>query len=48
MDLMGVKGRLETSSYEKEETMHYVMQLVAEKVTFLSSKKESKEENKEN
>ena len=41
--LIGVKGRLETSSYEKEESMHYVMQLIAEKVTFLSSKKESKE-----
>jgi single-stranded DNA-binding protein len=34
---------LETSSYEKEETMHYVMQLIAEKVTFLSNRKESKE-----
>jgi len=42
-----VKGRLETSSYEKDESMHYVMQLIAEKVTFLSSKKDSKEENKE-
>ena len=36
-DLIGIKGRLETDSYEKEERMHYVMNLVAEKVTFLSS-----------
>lgn len=42
-DLVGIKGRLETNSYEKEEIKHYVMQLIAEKVTFLSSKKESKE-----
>ncbi|MBO5414018.1 MAG: hypothetical protein J6A17_00145 [Bacilli bacterium] len=34
---IGIKGRLETDSYEKEERMHYVMNLVAEKVTFLSS-----------
>ncbi len=46
-DLVGVKGRLETSSYEKDESMHYVMQLIAEKVTFLSSKKDSKEEKEE-
>lgn len=38
-DLVGIKGRLETSSYEKEEIKHYVMELIAEKVTFLSSKK---------
>ena len=36
-DLIGIKGRLETDSYEKEEKMYYVMNLVAEKVTFLSS-----------
>ena len=33
--LIGIKDRLETDSYEKEERMHYVMNLVAEKVTFL-------------
>ena len=36
-DLIGIKGRLETDSYEKEEKIYYVMNLVAEKVTFLSS-----------
>jgi single-strand DNA-binding protein len=46
-DLVGVKGRLETSSYEKDESVHYVMQLIAEKVTFLSSKSDTKEEKKE-
>ena len=34
---IGIKVRLETDSYEKEERMHYFMNLVAEKVTFLSS-----------
>lgn len=39
-DLLGVKGRVQTRSYEdKEEKKHFVMEIVAEKVTFLSSKK---------
>ena len=38
-DLVGIKGRLETSSYEKDEQMKYVTSVVAEKVTFLTSKK---------
>ena len=38
-DLVGIKGRLETSSYEKEDQVKYVTSVVAEKVTFLTSKK---------
>ena len=40
-DIVGVKGYLKTSSYEdKEGTKRYVTDVIAEKVTFLSSKKE--------
>ena len=38
-DLIGIKGHVETDVYEKDEEKHYAMNLVAEKVTFLSSKK---------
>ena len=38
-DLIGVKGRLQSSIYEKEDgSKAYKMELIAEKVTFLSSK----------
>ena len=47
-DLLGVKGRVQTRNYEdKEEKKHFVMEIVAEKVTFLSSKKDEKEESKD-
>ena len=39
-DVIGVKGRIETSTYEKGKEKKYVTTVVAEKVTFLSSKKE--------
>ena len=39
-DLLGVKGRVETSSYEKDDQRKYVTEVIAEKITFLSSKKE--------
>ena len=38
-DIIVVKGRLQSSTYEKEDgTKAYKMELIAEKVTFLSSK----------
>ena len=37
-DLVGVKGRLQTSRYETEDGMRYITEVIAEKVTFLSSK----------
>ena len=41
---MGIKGRVQSRSFEVEdEKRRYVMEIVAEKVTFLSSKKEEKE-----
>jgi len=40
-DLVGIKGRLQTRSYEQNDDVKYVTELVAEKVTFLSTKKEA-------
>ncbi len=37
-DLVGVKGRIQTSDYESSDGHKYVTEVVAEKVTFLSSK----------
>ena len=37
-DVIGVKGRLQTSKYEDEnKKTHYVMDVIAERVTFLST-----------
>ncbi len=38
-DIVGVKGRIQVSSYEKENEKKYNMEVVAEKVSFLSSRK---------
>ena len=39
-DVVGIKGRLQSSNYEDENgKKHYAMEVVAEKITFLSSKK---------
>lgn len=38
-DIVGIKGRLQSSSYEKDGEIKYVMEVIAERVTFLSSKK---------
>ena len=42
--LIGVKGRLQTRVYEKDEEKKYTTEVVAEKVTFLSSKKKEEAE----
>ena len=43
-DIVGIKGRLQTSSYEKEDGEKvYVVDVVAEKVSFLSSRKADEE-----
>ena len=39
MDLIGLRGRLETYNYETEDGRKYLTEVVADKVTFLSSKK---------
>ena len=38
-DIIGVKGRIQTSNYEKDGEKVYSTDIIAEKVTFLSSKK---------
>lgn len=44
-DIIGVKGRLQTKTIEKEDgTKQKITEVIAEKVTFLSSKKEGGEE----
>lgn len=43
-DVIGVKGRIQTSSYETEDgNKKYAMEVVAEKISFLSSKKVGEE-----
>ena len=43
-DVIGVKGRLQTSKYEDENNkIHYVMDVIAERVTFLSTNKKHEE-----
>lgn len=38
-DLLGVKGRIETRTYETDEEKKYITEIIAEKVTFLSNKR---------
>lgn len=38
-DLIGVKGHIKTGSYEKDDKINYTIEIIAEKITFLSSKK---------
>ena len=43
-DIVGVKGRVQTRMVEDEDGSHYKkMEIVAEKITFLSSKKKEDE-----
>ena len=39
-DLIGIKGRVETYNYDTENGRRYITEVVADKVTFLSSKKQ--------
>ncbi len=43
-DTVGIKGRLQTSLYEKDEQIHKAVEVIVEKVTFLSSKREEQKE----
>lgn len=38
-DVVGVKGRIQSSNYEREGQKVYKLDIIAEKVSFLSSKK---------
>lgn len=47
-DVIGIKGRLQTRNYEDEEKKKkIIMEVIAEKVTFLSSSKNSEKEKGE-
>ncbi len=39
-DIIGVKGRIQTRSYDVDDEKKYVTEVIAEKVTFLSSNKQ--------
>ena len=38
-DLVGIKGRIQTSHYEQDDEVKYVTEVIAEKVTFLSTRR---------
>lgn len=42
-DIVGVKGRVQSRIVEKENNKEYIMEIVAEKITFLSSKRKEVE-----
>ena len=48
-DIIGIKGRLQSSKYEDEnKKVHYITDVIAERVTFLSSNKRHEAVNNEN
>ena len=47
-DLVGVKGRLQTRSYEKDDEVKYITEVIVDKISFLSSKKIDDNEETEN
>ena len=42
-DIVGIKGRVQSRVVENEDKKEYLTEIIAEKVTFLSSKKEESE-----
>ena len=42
-DIVGVKGRIESRVYEKDDEKKYTTEVIAEKITFLSSNKQAEE-----
>lgn len=48
-DVLGIKGRLQTRSYEDEEkNKRFIMEVIAEKITFLSSSNKNSEKESKN
>lgn len=43
-DIVGVKGRIESRVYEKDDEKKYLTEVIAEKITFLSSNSNAKAE----
>lgn len=47
-DVIGIKGRLQTSRYEDEnKKVHYITDVIAERVTFLTTNKKHEEVNED-
>lgn len=45
-DIIGIKGRIQTNNYTDDKNVkHYITEVVAEKVTFLSSKKDEQKKD---
>ena len=44
-DIVGVKGRVQSRTVEKEGKTEYLMEIIAEKVTFLSNKHPEEKED---
>ena len=42
-DLVGVKGRIQTRSYEVENEKKYITEVIVDRISFLASKKEAAE-----
>ena len=38
-DIVGIKGRIQTSSYTKDDTKEYITEVLVEKLSFVMSKK---------
>ncbi len=43
-DIVGIKGRIQTSTYEKDNEIKYDTEIIAERITFLSDNKTKIEE----
>ena len=44
-DLIGIEGRLQTGSYEKDGEKRYTTDVITDKIEFLNTKKENKKED---
>ena len=42
-DLIGIKGRIQNRRYEEDDETKYITEIIVDKVSFLSNKKEIKE-----
>lgn len=42
-DLIGIKGRLQTRTYEENEETKYITEVIADRVSFLASKQSEKD-----
>ena len=42
-DLVGIRGRLQMNSYEKDDVKHKYLEVIVEKISFLSSNKKIEE-----